>query len=44
VCEPYDAIIDAARVAWRKRTDQAETVTSIGMREWAHVVMPYDRL
>jgi hypothetical protein len=37
VFETYDAIIDAAWKAWRKLTDQPETITSIGMREWAHV-------
>ena len=33
----YDAIIDAACHAWRKLNDQPETITSIGMRKWAHV-------
>ena len=33
----YDAIIDAACDAWRKLLAQPQTITSIGMREWAHV-------
>jgi len=33
----YDAIIDAACVAWRKLIAQPETITSLGMRDWAHV-------
>ena len=37
VFETYDAIIDAACEAWRKLTAQPETITSIGMRAWAHV-------
>jgi transposase len=37
VFETYDDIIDAACEAWRKLTDQHQTITSIGMREWAHV-------
>ena len=37
VFENYDAIIDAARAAWRKLIAQPETITSIGMRDWAHV-------
>ena len=37
--ENYDAIVDcrAACDAWRKLTAQPETITSIGMRDWAHV-------
>jgi len=35
--ETYDDIIDAACDAWRKLIDQPETITSIGMRQWAHV-------
>jgi hypothetical protein len=35
--ETYDAIIDAACEAWMKLIDMPETLTSIGMREWAHV-------
>jgi len=37
VFENYDAIIDAACDAWRRLVDQPETITSIGMREWAHI-------
>ena len=37
VFETYDAIIDAACEAWMKLIDMPETITSIGMREWAHV-------
>jgi transposase len=37
VFENYDAIIDAACEAWIKLTAMPETVTSIGMRSWAHV-------
>jgi transposase len=37
VFETYDDIIDAACDAWRKLTDQPETITSIGSRAWAHV-------
>jgi transposase len=37
VFENYDAIIDATRNACRKLAPQPETITSIGMREWANV-------
>src|ERR1700729_2082370 len=37
VFENVDAIIDAACEAWRKLIAQPETITSIGMRDWAHV-------
>jgi len=37
VFEDYDAIIDAACDAWRKLLAQPQTITSIGMRDWAHV-------
>lgn len=37
VFENFDAIIDAACDAWRKLIAQPETITSIGMRDWAHV-------
>lgn len=36
VFDDYDAIIDAASEAWRKLLAQPETVTSIGLRDWAH--------
>ena len=32
-----DAIIEAACEAWRKLIALPETITSIGMRDWAHV-------
>ena len=37
VLETYDAIIGAACEAWRKLVAQPKTITSIGMRDWAHV-------
>ena len=37
VFDTYEEIIDAACEAWRKLIAQPETITSIGMREWAHV-------
>ncbi|WP_095090356.1 IS630 family transposase [Mesorhizobium sophorae] len=37
VFDSYDAIIDAACDAWHKLLAAPETITSIGMREWAHV-------
>ena len=37
VFETYDAIIDAAFDAWRRPIAQPETITSIGMRDWAHI-------
>ena len=37
VFENYDAIIDAACDAWRKLIAQPERITSIGMRNWAHI-------
>ena len=40
VFENYDAIVDAACAAWRKLITQPETITSIGMRDWAHVGQP----
>ena len=36
VFDDYDAIIDAACHAWRKLLDEPETITSIGMHQWAH--------
>jgi transposase len=32
----YEAIIEAACEARRKLTDQPQTITSIGLRDWAH--------
>ncbi|HEX3523367.1 MAG TPA: IS630 family transposase, partial [Stellaceae bacterium] len=40
VFENYDAIVDAACAAWRKLIAQPETITSLGMRDWAHVGQP----
>jgi hypothetical protein len=37
VFENHDAIIDASCDAWPKLIAQPQTITSIGMREWAHV-------
>ena len=37
VFENVDAIIDAACEAWRKLIALPETITSIGMRDWAHI-------
>jgi putative transposase len=37
VFETYDDIIDAACDAWLKLIAQPETITSIGMRQWAHI-------
>ena len=36
VFDDFDAIIDAACDAWRKLVAQPPTITSIGMRTWAH--------
>jgi DDE superfamily endonuclease len=32
----YEAIVAAACEAWRRLMDQPNTITSIGMRDWAH--------
>lgn len=37
VFDTYEAIIHAACEAWVKLLAQPETITSIGMRDWAHV-------
>ena len=37
VFQTYDAIIAAACEAWNKLTALPETITSIGMRDWAHI-------
>jgi hypothetical protein len=37
VFENYDAIVDAACEAWRKLIADPERITSIGMRDWAHI-------
>ena len=36
VFDSYENIIDAARDAWHKLIAQPGSITSIGMREWAH--------
>jgi hypothetical protein len=37
VFETYDDIIDIACEAWRKLLAEPETITSIGLRQWAHI-------
>lgn len=37
VFDTYDAIIDAACQAWMNILGKPEIITSIGMRDWAHV-------
>ena len=37
VFEDYDAIIEAGCEAWNNLIDQPDTITSIGMRNWAHI-------
>ncbi len=37
VFDGYDAIIEAACQAWNNLLAQPKTITSIGMREWAHI-------
>lgn len=37
IFESYDDIIDAACEAWRNLVNQPTTITSIGLRDWAHV-------
>ena len=37
VFDSYDAIVDAACEAWQKLIAQPDTITSIGMRDWAHI-------
>lgn len=37
VFETYEAIIDAACDAWNRLIAQPDTITSIGLRDWAHV-------
>ena len=37
VFDTYEDIIDAACDAWRKLIAQPEAITSISLREWAHV-------
>jgi hypothetical protein len=37
VFETYEAIIEAACQAWRKLLAQPAIITSIGLRDWAHI-------
>jgi hypothetical protein len=37
VFEDYNAILEAGCEAWNKLIGQPDTITSIGMREWAHI-------
>ena len=37
VFEDYDAILGAGCDAWNKLIAQPHTITSIGMRDWAHI-------
>jgi transposase len=37
VFENYEAIVEAACEGWNKLISQPQTITSIGMRDWAHV-------
>jgi len=37
VFEDYNAIIDAGCKAWNNLIEQPDTITSIGMRKWAHI-------
>ena len=37
VFENYHAIVEVACDAWNKLISQPQTITSIGMRDWAHV-------
>jgi transposase len=37
VFESYDDILDAGCEAWNNLIAQPETITSIGMRDWAHI-------
>jgi transposase len=37
VFDTYEAIVEAACDAWNRLMDQPQAITSIGMRDWAHV-------
>lgn len=37
VFDNYEAILDAGCDAWNRLMEQPETITSIGMRKWAHI-------
>ena len=39
VFETYDTILEAGCEAWNKLIAEPETITSIGMRKWAHIVL-----
>ena len=38
IFDTYDTILDAGCEAWNHLIAQPETITSIGMRKWAHIV------
>ncbi len=38
VFETHDAILEAGCAAWNRLIAQPETITSIGIRKWAHIV------
>lgn len=40
VFETYDEIIQACCEAWNRLVDLPQTITSIGMRDWAHIGQP----
>jgi transposase len=40
VFETYNDIVDAACEAWNRLTDRPSIITSIGMRDWAHIGQP----
>ena len=37
IFETHADIVDAASDAWRRLVDVPEVITSIGMRDWAHI-------
>lgn len=37
VFDTYDDIVDAAYNAWNRLVEQPQTITSIEMRDWAHI-------
>jgi len=37
VSDTYEAVVDAACEAWRNPLAQPATITSIGLRDWAHI-------
>lgn len=37
VFQDYNAILEAGCDAWNNLIDQPDTITSIGMRNWAHI-------